>query len=231
MFHAQRIVRAALLTCSLLAGPAMAADYDPWEPVNTRVYAFNSYLDTLVLKPVAITYNRVVPSPMRTGVANFFYNINDLNVLANNVLQLKFRDAANDTGRLLINSTVGLGGLIDVASTAGLPRNNEDFGQTLGRWGVGPGPYVVLPFFGPSSLRDAFGFSVDSWVNPVRTVDDTATRDSLLVMSQIDQRARALQYETLIMGDEYIFVREAFLQQRQYLVTDGAANDYWDDDF
>lgn len=220
-----------LVSGLLLASPAVQANPDPWEPVNIRIHNFNSYLDRWVLRPVAVSYNKVLPSPVRTGIENFFLNINDLNVMTNNLLQLKFRDAASDSGRILLNTTVGLGGLFDVASSAGLQRNQEDFGQTLGRWGMGPGPYVVLPFFGPSSVRDAFGFSVDTYANPLGNIDDQSTRDVVIGINLIDQRARAIQLEGMIFGDEYIFLREAYLQQREYLVSDGQIFDDFDDDF
>jgi phospholipid-binding lipoprotein MlaA len=217
---------------SLLFLPAPAlADSDPWEPVNTRIYTFNSYLDSWVLRPAAVGYTTVIPQPIRTGIENFFYNINDVNVMTNNLLQLKVRDAVSDSGRLLLNSTVGLGGFIDVASTVGLTRHQEDFGQTLGRWGVGPGPYVVLPFFGSSTVRDSFGLSADWFVNPVRHINDDAVRNGLFILGQIDLRASLLELEGMISGDEYLFVREGYLQQREYLILDGeiAYDDY--DDF
>lgn len=217
---------------SLLSSPAPAlADNDPWEPINARIYTFNSYLDSWLLRPVAVGYTKVIPQPVRTGIENFFYNINDVNVMTNNLLQLKMRDAVSDSGRLLLNSTLGLGGFIDVASTVGLERNQEDFGQTLGRWGVGPGPYVVLPFFGASSVRDSFGLSADWFINPVRHINDEAARNFLFTLGQIDLRASLLEYEGMISGDEYLFVREGYLQQREYLILDGeiAYDDY--DDF
>lgn len=213
------------LLLSMSAMPAFAQNNDPWESVNQHIYTFNDYLDTLILKPLAISYNTLVPPPIRTGIGNFIYNINDVNVLANNLLQFKFRDAASDTGRLILNTTVGIGGLIDVASRAGLERHQEDFGQTLGYWGVKPGPYMVLPLFGPSNLRDTFGFGVDSYVNPIRQIEDDVLRTSLYGVIQIDLRATTLQIENMMFGDEYLFVKEAYLQQRQYLVSDGEVYD------
>jgi phospholipid-binding lipoprotein MlaA len=222
----------ALLTGLMLMTSAAAfADSDPWEPVNSRIFTFNSHMDRWILRPIASTYNRVLPHPVRLGIENFFLNINDVNVMANNLLQLKMRDAASDSGRILLNTTVGLAGFIDVASKAGLERHQEDFGQTLGYWGVGSGPYVVLPFFGPSNVRDSFGFGVDSYVNPVRTIDDRSTRDVVLTLHQIDTRARAIQLEGMMFGDQYLFIREAYLQQRQYLVNDGQVRDDFDDEF
>ncbi|MDP1932476.1 MAG: VacJ family lipoprotein [Gammaproteobacteria bacterium] len=218
-------VAASLL---FLASPACLAN-DPWESTNTRIYAFNKFLDTWLLRPVAVTYSNVLPGIVRQGIGNFFSNIDDVNVLANDLLQLKLRDAATDSGRLVINSTVGIGGIIDVASSVGLSKNEEDFGQTFGRWGVGSGPYVVLPFFGPSSVRDSVGLVLDTLFNPIQYHNDDSTRSTLLLLGQLDDRASVLAMEGLISGDEYLFIREAYLQQREYLVNDGAYYDDFDD--
>ncbi len=219
-----RFLLVGLLLVSF-ATPAMAQNNDPWEPVNKRIYTLNDYLDTLILRPLAISYNTLVPPPVRAGIGNFIYNINDVNVMANNLLQFKFKDAASDSGRILINTTVGLGGLFDVATKAGLERHQEDFGQTLGYWGVKPGPYMVLPLFGPSNLRDTLGFGVDSYVNPIRQIENDAARTALYGVIQIDTRATTIQIENMMFGDEYLFVKEAYLQQRQYLVSDGEVFD------
>jgi len=214
----------------LLSGNAVAQTSDPWERTNTRIYAFNKFLDRWLLRPVAVAYNNVTPDIVRQGVGNFFSNIDDINVLANDLLQLKFRDAASDSGRLLINTTVGLVGIIDVASSIGLTKNEEDFGQTFGRWGVGAGPYVVLPFFGPSSVRDSFGLVLDTVFNPIQYHDEDSVKTTLLLLEQLDNRASVLEMEGLISGDEYLFMREAYLQQREFLVNDGEVNyDDFDD--
>ena len=214
----------------LLSGNAVAQTSDPWERTNTRIYAFNKFLDRWLLRPVAVAYNNVTPDIVRQGVGNFFSNIDDINVLANDLLQLKFRDAASDSGRLLINTTVGLVGIIDVASSIGLTKNEEDFGQTFGRWGVGAGPYVVLPFFGPSSVRDSFGLVLDTVFNPIQYHDEDSVKTILLLLEQLDNRASVLEMEGLISGDEYLFMREAYLQQREFLVNDGEVNyDDFDD--
>lgn len=221
-----------LMSVGLLVSPAfsVAAGYDPWEPVNLKVHGFNERLDAIILRPAAETYNRVLPPLARRGVSNFFSNINDVTVLVNNVLQLKMVNAATDTGRIVLNTTLGIGGLIDVASAAGLPKNNEDFGQTLGYWGIGPGPYVVLPLFGPSTLRDSFGLIADTVTNPVNHHQEPAVRNSAFVLYQLDRRVAALAVDSMMMGDPYLFTREAYLQQRQYLVSDGEVQDEWDDD-
>jgi phospholipid-binding lipoprotein MlaA len=211
-----------------IAPMPQAVANDPWEASNVRIYAFNKVVDAWLVRPVAVVYNNGVPRIVRQGVGNFFSNIDDVNVLANDILQLKLREAATDSGRLLINSTVGIAGVIDVASSVGLGKNEEDFGQTFGRWGVSAGPYVVLPFFGPSTVRDSFGLVMDTVFNPIRYNNDASLRTTLTVLSLLDSRASVLSMENLISGDEYLFVREAYLQQREFLINDGA---YSDDDF
>lgn len=221
---------ARILMVTSLCGSAqiaLASESDPWESWNTRVHSFNERLDSAVLRPVATTYVRIVPSLARRGVSNVFGNILDVTVLLNNVLQLKIEDAASDSGRIFLNTTVGLGGLIDVATAAGLEKNYEDFGQTLGKWGVGPGPYMVLPLFGPSNVRDTLGLFVDTFTNPMTYHDDPAVRNGTFVLQQVDKRVAVLVVDSLMMGDQYLFTREAYIQQRQYLVLDGQVEDSW----
>ena len=203
---------------------------DPLEPINTKIHAFNDYMDRHLLRPVAVGYRRYMPVPIRTGVDNFFSNIGDIGIFANNILQGKFGAAASDTGRIVINTTLGVGGVLDLASKAGLNKNNEDFGQTLGAWGIQSGPYIVIPFFGPSTIRDAFGLAVDTSTNPLNYQDNVRLRNSAFVLEQINKRGAALVGESLLMGDPYIFMREAYLQQRAYEVSDGEAEEEeWDD--
>ncbi len=220
------------LILGMAAGGVFAqqpSEYDPWEPVNIRVHAFNEYVDRKVLRPVANGYTRYVPGVARTGVRNFFSNINNISVLANNLLQFKLDAAANDTGRLMLNTSFGLAGLVDVATWVGFDKNEEDFGQTLGYWGVPPGPYVVIPLFGPSTVRDGFGFAVDNSTNPLNHRDDVMLRNAAFVLQQIDRRVEAMSVESLMSGDPYIFTREAYLQQREYLVRDGEVADQQSD--
>jgi phospholipid-binding lipoprotein MlaA len=231
-----RILRTCLMLLSIVpvstgfSATVNAAEYDPWEPFNQKVHAFNELMDNRLLRPTANAYVRVVPSFARRGVSNFFSNIGDVSILANNLLQLKFGDAASDTGRILLNTTLGIGGLFDVATGAGLQKNDEDFGQTLGRWGVKPGPYVVLPLFGPSNVRDTFGVGVDTYSNPLNNQDSVRLRNSAFMLQQLDRRVAGLALDSLMLGDTYIFNREAYIQQREYLVTDGEIDDSWDDD-
>ena len=171
-----------------------------------------------------------MPDPVERGVVNFFSNLDELTNIANDLLQAKFGQAANDTGRFLINSTLGIGGLFDVASRAGLPKGEgEDFGQTLGAWGVGEGPYLMLPLVGPSTLRDAPSKYIDSFANPVSYMDDVSTRNSLRLVGLVSMRAELLGLDDAISGDSYLFVRDVYLQRRDYLVKDGAIEDDFGD--
>ncbi|MFK7862875.1 MAG: VacJ family lipoprotein [Pseudohongiellaceae bacterium] len=198
---------------------------DPWGKANRQTFAFNDFFDQLIVRPVAVTYTTMVPRIARQGIGNFFSNIDDVNVLVNDVLQLKLKDAAGDTGRLLINSTIGLGGVLDVATGIGLQKHEEDFGQTLGFWGVGAGPYVVLPIFGASNVRDSFGLVLDTLFNPIQYQDNSATRLTLFTVRETDTRASLLALDELIGGDKYLFIREAYIQRRNYLVNDGQIDD------
>ncbi len=239
--HSSRLPRLFLWSGALLfylSGPTAPAygqaletieNRDPFIDINRLVFGFNEYFDNLLLRPVAVAYVNFVPPPMRAGVNNFFGNVDDLNTMANNLLQGKIGDAISDCGRILINSTVGIGGLIDVASELGLEKHQEDFGQTLGVWGVEPGPYVVLPIFGASSVRDTFGFVIDSFANPVYYLEDDKIRVSTYGVERVDWRMDLMQAEALVTGDSYLFVREAQFQNREYQVRDGEIDDPFGD--
>lgn len=197
---------------------------DPLEPLNRGVYQFNDALDRAVVKPVAKGYNFVMPAPGKMMVTNFFSNLDDVVVAVNDLLQLKLKQAVADTGRVAVNTTVGLFGLVDVATHVGLEKHNEDFGQTLGYWGVGPGPYLVLPLFGPSTVRDGIGDYADSFLGVWHQVDDVESRNQLLATDLLNQRARLLDDEALLneaVLDRYTFIRDAYLQRRLNRVYDG----------
>tara|TARA_B100000315_G_scaffold132264_1_gene121652 strand:+ start:408 stop:1070 length:663 start_codon:yes stop_codon:yes gene_type:complete len=204
---------------------SQAQTQDPWRSANERVFAFNDYFDQNLVRPVATTYTTFVPRIARQGIGNFFSNINDINVFVNDLLQLKFDDALSDSGRFLINSSVGLGGLIDVAFNFGLRKNEEDFGQTFGRWGVQSGNYVVLPVFGTSNVRDAFGLVLDTLLNPFQYLGDDSLWISMFLLEEIDNRASLLALDELVSGDRYLFYREAYIQNRIYLLNDGQIED------
>jgi phospholipid-binding lipoprotein MlaA len=166
---------------------------------------------------------------MRQGIGNFFSNVDDINVLANDILQLKFAAAAGDSGRLLVNSTVGVAGFLDVASSVGLRKNEEDFGQTLAAWGMDSGPYVMLPVFGASTVRDSFGLVIDTVFNPLQLVEDRSLRLGLFLLDETDSRSDVLALDELITGNRYLFIREAYLQRREYLINDGVLDDPFGD--
>jgi phospholipid-binding lipoprotein MlaA len=217
------VLALSLSACVTLPPNSPRAPQDPWESWNRGVYKINDKLDRAIAKPVAQTYVRVVPSPIRTGVSNFFANLNTPTVMINDALQGKPLAAANDLARFLLNSTVGLAGLLDPATPAGLARNEEDFGQTLGHWGVHPGPFVELPILGPSDLRDAPAKIVDTYTNPRQYIHNDYIKYGLWLPSLIDTRAALLSLDETLkhVYDPYAFIRDAYLQRRAYLISDG----------
>ncbi|MEH6501174.1 MAG: VacJ family lipoprotein [Pseudoalteromonas distincta] len=232
---AQAVLVAALSSLSL--APAMADEFDeydevaanpdPWEPVNRVVFRFNDTLDTYTLKPIAKAYDRFMPQPLDDGISNVFGNLGEPRNLVNNTLQGKFEDAGVDMARFLLNTTVGVVGLFDVATRMGLQRNDEDFGQTLGAWGVSSGPYVVLPLLGPSTVRDGSARIPETFANYSYSgqIDHVPTRNTALGTDLVDTRASILAQEEMIRGDRYRFVRNAFLQNREFKVQDGNVED------
>ena len=223
---AVRRAAALVLAGFLLGGCASSGNpRDPFEPVNRAVYSFNDGFDRAIAKPVAEGYRAVVPDIARSGVTNFFSNLEDVWIMFNNLFQGKVESALDDMARVLVNSTVGLFGVVDVASDLGISKHNEDFGQTLGRWGVASGPYVVLPFLGSSTLRDALGRGlVDMQGDIVRQLDHVPTRNSLLVTRLINTRANLLDASRIVEEaalDKYSFTRDAYLQRRESLIYDG----------
>lgn len=227
-------LRKSLLALLVLAAAGCsvsshAQGVDPWRDTNERIFAFNDFFDQLLVRPVAATYTTFVPRFARQGIGNFFSNINDINVFVNDLLQFKFDAALSDSGRFFINSTLGLVGFIDVATGMGLEKNEEDFGQTLGAWGIQSGPYVVLPVFGSSNVRDSFGLVLDTLFNPIQYHDEAEVRLGLFVVQEIDTRASLLSLDELVSGNRYLFFREAYVQRRDYLVNDGEIEDEFGD--
>ncbi|HEX5767338.1 MAG TPA: VacJ family lipoprotein [Burkholderiales bacterium] len=222
-------MRTALLCLLLVSGCATVEGErdprDPWEGFNRGVYRFNETFDEYVAQPVARGYVAVLHQEIRTRVSNFFSNIQDLLIGANNFLQGKFEDGVNDWARFAFNSTIGLFGIHDVASDfPGLEKHNEDFGQTLGRWGAGPGPYLILPFLGSSTVRDAAGTAVDWAVQPVGEVRPIELRNTLYGLYFVDTRAQLLEASRILEEaalDKYTFQRDAYLQRRRSLIYDG----------
>ncbi|WP_263142723.1 VacJ family lipoprotein [Pseudomonas sp. RIT-PI-AD] len=221
-----RVGRLALYAClSSLPALAQAADEDPWEGVNRAIFRFNDTLDTYALKPVAKGYQAITPQFLEDGIHNVFGNVGDVGNLANNLLQAKFHDAGVDSSRLIFNSTFGLLGFFDVATHMGLRKSDEDFGQTLGYWGLGSGPYLVLPLLGPSTVRDAGGLIPESFFGPYPYMDHVPTRNLTRGVEAVDTRASLLSAEKMITGDKYVFLRNAYLQNREYRVKDGQVED------
>ena len=217
------MLAAALFLCGCATPKGPRDPRDPFESANRAVYRFNDALDRAVLRPTARVYRTVVPPFVRTSVGNFFSNVNDVRVMANNALQGKLTTAYADFGRVAMNSTLGILGLFDIASEAGIEKHQEDFGQTLGWWGVPDGPYIVLPIFGPSTVRDSVGFAVDYLSDPITYVDPTRARNQLNATRFVNQRADLLEATQVLKTtlDPYQFVRDAYLQRRRNLIYDG----------
>lgn len=208
-------------------------EQDPWQGYNRAMYSFNHAVDKYTLKPLAKGYVYVTPPVVRKGVSNVFSNIGEVPSAINGILQAKPGKAARNTGRFLINSTIGLLGIFDVASHMGLAgEDKEDFGQTLATWGVGQGPYLVLPFLGPSTLRDTFALPAAWYTDPRVYIDDTSWEVGLLALGLVDTRASLLDLEQHLTGDHYVFIRDAYLQRRNFLIQDGMVTDEFgmDDD-
>jgi phospholipid-binding lipoprotein MlaA len=218
------LLASLLLTgCSSISGLSnYAQQKDPFESFNRGVYAFNDSLDRAILKPVAQGYSKVTPSPVKTMVNNFFSNLDDVVVTANDLLQLKFNQAFNDGARVLFNSTFGVFGLFNI--TDRLEKHNEDFGQTLGYWGLPSGPYLMLPILGPSSIRDGTGRYMDSKVSVISNTKHIPTRNTAWAAEGINTRAGLLEQEKVLddaIIDRYSFIRDAYLMRRNSLVYDG----------
>jgi phospholipid-binding lipoprotein MlaA len=226
LFHRLRASFACAVVCVVVLGGCATTGNprDPLEPINRGIYKFNEGMDTMLFKPAAEVYRAVLPQFVRTGIHNFFSNINDVLVALNNLLQGKFAHAASDVGRVAFNTTFGLLGVLDVATEFGLEKHNEDFGQTLGYWGIGDGPYLVIPILGPSNLRDAVGVLVDYKTDPVTYVDPSRDRNQLWALRFVNRRSELLETTTILETaalDPYEFVRDAYFQRRRNLIYDG----------
>ena len=198
---------------------------DPFEDLNRDIFIFNEKLDEKLLKPAALTYRKVTPQFARTGVTNFFNNLEEIDTTINQVLQGEIKYAFNDAGRFVINSTIGLFGLIDVASKMGLEKHEEDFGQTLGVWGFDSGPYIMIPFLGPSNPRDLLSRPISSFLSGTFAMEDNDVKITLIGIDALETRERLLDAETLIIGDKYIFVKDAYIQSREYEINNGSTED------
>jgi phospholipid-binding lipoprotein MlaA len=209
---------------------------DPFEVVNRPIYNFNDVTDRYILRPVAKGYQFITPNVVETGVSNFFDNITYPITIVNDFLQAKFKQGFADTGRFVVNTTIGLLGLFDPATPMGLERHEEDFGQTFAKWGIPAGPYIVVPLFGPRTVRSGIGTIADTQVNPLILYSNTSVRDKLLILWAIESRAALIGPDELVFEafDPYLFVRDAYLQNREFLIKDGVLNEAdegFDDDF
>ena len=223
-FRLSIIILCLLITSCATVPSNVRDESDPLEVYNRNMHAFNEKVDDYLLKPVAKGYNFVMPNFANKGVTNFFSNIDDVVVMFNDLFQFKFAHAGRDFGRVAINSTIGILGLLDIAQDMGIPKRDEDFGQTLGYWGVGTGPYFVIPFLGPSDIRDAFGRVADSFMDPITYVRPIESRNGLIILEAIDLRADLLSASKVFDEaalDPYLFTRDAYLQRRESQVYDG----------
>ena len=225
----------ALVGCASTPPGNDVVEKDPRDPIegfNRKVFAFNNTFDKYLLKPVAKGYDYSVPKPVKVGVSNFFSNLAEVRNVINDILQWKWASAGRDTGRFLINSTLGFAGIFDPATIAGIEKSDgEDFGQTLAVWGVPQGPYIVLPFLGPSSVRGVGGDIGDIYTDPTNYLEDDSVRNGLALLRVVDFRSDLLSTEDLVSGDFYLFLREAYLQRREFLINDGAVEDDFGGDF
>jgi phospholipid-binding lipoprotein MlaA len=224
-----RTLAATFAAAALLAGCATGPNRtagDPLEPMNRQIFRFNDAVDNSVAVPIAKGYQKVTPHPLRTAISNFFSNIGDISNIANELMQLKITDATQDVIRFAMNTTFGIGGLIDFATLAKLPKHHQDFGLTLGRWGIPSGPYLVLPIFGPSTIRDSVGLVVDVRFNPLNYIEPS-TRTQLYILQFVNTRSDLLAATNILQQaalDKYSFVRDAYLQQRRARLGGGAAS-------
>ena len=211
------------------------SNVDPLEPINRPIYRFNDVTDRYILRPVGRGYNYVLPQPVRNGIGNFFDNITYPVTIVNGALQGKFSQAGWDSIRFLMNSTFGILGFMDLATSEGLPKNNEDLGQTFAVWGIPSGPYIVLPLLGPSTVRDGIGILGNVRVNPLIQLDNSSIRDKLLILWTIETRAALIGPDEIIQEafDPYLFVRDAYLQNREFLINGGGqdTDEFLDDEF
>ncbi|MBQ14821.1 MAG: hypothetical protein CMQ17_10555 [Gammaproteobacteria bacterium] len=222
------LMRFIVLVC-FVSVPITTLAQDPWQATNERLFALNEFFDVSLVKPIATTYKTLVPGVAQQAFSNFLSNIDDVNVVANDILQLKFNAAISDCSRLLLNSVVGIAGFIDVASPLGFYKNEEDFGQTLGHWGVESGPYVVLPVLGASTVRDSAALIVDTLANPIHYIHNSSRRYAMYGAREVEFRSSLLELDDSISGDRYLFLREAYLQRREYLILDGKIATMFDD--
>lgn len=225
-----KLLATVIFSLPLFASPLQAEEQDSFEGFNRNMFYFNDKLDYYALRPAAVAYSDIMPNPLERGIANVFSNLDEITNVANDLLQGKFKQAGHDGGRFLINSTIGIAGLFDVAERAGLSKSDgEDFGQTLAVWGVGEGPYLMLPFIGPSTMRDAPSKLIDRLTDPLTYSDDVRLKNSARALDLLTTRVSLLGVDDIASGDRYLFVRDVYLQRNRYLVNDGVIEDDFGD--
>ena len=221
--------KAFLVFLSLAYFSIVLSEVDPFQQLNEKTHNFNQSLDESIATPIATLYRKVTPDFIEVGVTNFTDNIEDVNIALNNLLQGKIKEGFSDIFRFTLNSTVGVLGFFDVASTVGLKKHSEDFGQTLAVWGVSDGPYIVLPILGPSNLRDTLARIPEAFMTPLLLIDHDRTGYELTAIDLLDKRARYLGLESIVIGDDYLFYRDAYFQSREFDIKDGLIEDEFDD--
>ncbi len=223
------MIKVLIIILSLSFFSFIKSEVDPFQNLNEKTHNLNQSLDKSIATPIAKVYRKLTPDFVELGITNFTDNIEDVNIALNNLLQAKIKDGLSDILRFTINSTIGVLGFFDVASSMGLQKHSEDFGQTLAVWGVSDGPYIVLPVLGPSSLRDALSRIPEAFMTPLLLIDHHRTGYELTAIDLLDKRARYLGLESIVVGDEYLFYRDAYFQSREFDINDGLIEDDFDD--
>jgi phospholipid-binding lipoprotein MlaA len=224
-------MRLLIMFLALVCSGVTMASEDRFETINRKVHGFNDFMDTKLMRPAAKAYKKVLPAPVRYSVRNFVGNLSDVGDIINNALQGKPKQALSDFGRVLVNSSIGIGGLFDPASRMGLVDHDEDFSQTLAVWGVPRGPFIVIPGLGPSDARGIFGRASNEGVDPLPYYHPVPHRNSLATVRLLSIRAKLLAVDGVVFGDKYIFYRDAYLQHREFLEKDGQVDDPFGEEF
>jgi phospholipid-binding lipoprotein MlaA len=227
------ISKITILFLIIFSTTIFSTEVDPFQEINEKTHNFNLVLDKQLATPVARIYKKVTPDLVEKSITNFTHNIEDLSIAINNILQGKINNGISDLLRFTINSSLGVLGFFDVASNLGYEKHDEDFGQTLASWGMGAGPYIVLPGLGPSNLRDTLSMLPDAFLTPLYVIDHDRTSYSLTAIDIVETRARYLGLESVVIGDDYLFYRDAYLQSREFDILDGEVSEEFDefDDF
>ena len=227
------ISKITILFLIIFSTSIFSTEVDPFQEINQKTHNFNLVLDEQLATPVARIYKKVTPDLVEKSITNFTHNIEDLSIAINNILQGKINNGISDLLRFTINSSIGVLGFFDVASNLGFEKHDEDFGQTLATWGMGAGPYIVLPGLGPSNLRDTLSMLPDAFLTPLYIIDHDRTSYSLTAIDIVETRARYLGLESVVIGDDYLFYRDAYLQSREFDILDGEVIEEFDefDDF